>query len=180
MGKAGSGRSQPSQRRTGGVGGAYERSGHSPVHDPGFVPDDLSVGVLVRLQGASSGCAAHGPPKPQPARAPAPLPHPDPHRDIRLEIERVRLEADRLDALSSLEFRRGLDAYVRGDDRAPAPLSRLPVPVSTKSEFGEAWEEIEQIEFRSRGYGCLQQITASILIILIPPRRTWPMRLRGS
>jgi len=80
---------------------------------------------------------------PAPAPAPAPLPQPDPHHDIRLEIERARLEADRLDALSSLDFRRGLDAYVRGESRAPALLPQSPVSAAALDAFREAWKEIE-------------------------------------
>jgi len=49
----------------------------------------------------------------------------DPHRAIREDIQRVQLEAERADALASLEFRRGLDAYVSGKPRAPPPLPEM-------------------------------------------------------
>jgi len=55
----------------------------------------------------------------------APTIPPDPDAMIRHDIERARLEVERADALASLEFRRGLDAYARGESRAPPPLAHI-------------------------------------------------------
>lgn len=46
----------------------------------------------------------------------------DPNQSLRDDIERARLERERLDVMSSLEFGRALDAYRRFEPRAPAPL----------------------------------------------------------
>lgn len=42
----------------------------------------------------------------------------DPNKHLRDDIERARLEAERLDAMSSVEFRRSLDAFTRLEPRA--------------------------------------------------------------
>lgn len=62
----------------------------------------------------------------EPARAP------DPHAAIRQDIERARLEAERADALASLEFRRGLNSYVRGEPRAHPHFRKPKIQLSPR------------------------------------------------